>query len=110
MNNSKLALTHQEALELLAFLLASAECCLREPPDYGPYRLISAAERLAEFWQPRVTGEISWLLDQLVLRTPSESAGRDQNPERFAVYLAECNRAIANVIKGHYESGTIPEN
>jgi len=32
MDEQRVALTHDEALELLAFLPSSAQCCLREPP------------------------------------------------------------------------------
>jgi len=46
MDKQHLALTQEEALELLAYLLTSAQGCIGEPADYGVYRLVTAAERL----------------------------------------------------------------
>lgn len=42
------ALTEEEALDLLTYLLACADTCRFEPAFYGPYRLLKAAEKLAE--------------------------------------------------------------
>lgn len=41
-------LTETEALQLLAYLTASAEISLVEPDLYGPFRLIDACSKLAE--------------------------------------------------------------
>jgi hypothetical protein len=40
-------LTETEALQLLAYLTASAEISLVEPDLYGPFRLIDACSKLA---------------------------------------------------------------
>lgn len=42
------ALTEEEALDLLTYLLVCADTCRFEPAFYGPYRLLKGAERLAE--------------------------------------------------------------
>ncbi len=42
----KLVLTEAQALEIIAFLVSSAEICLREPIHYGTLRLVDAASRL----------------------------------------------------------------
>jgi hypothetical protein len=42
----QMALTEEEAFDLLAFLFSSAEICLVEPTYYGTFRLIDAASRL----------------------------------------------------------------
>lgn len=99
MNESNLALTHDEALELLAFLITSAHGCLRESPDYGHYRLITAAERLARMWGPRCSGETALFLEDLATRTAQEAAWTDLEPQRYMDYLAECCRAVAFEIK-----------
>ncbi len=39
-------LSEEEALDLLMFLVSSAEICLVEPTHYGTFRLIDAASRL----------------------------------------------------------------
>ncbi len=42
----KLVLTEEQALEVITFLVSSAEICLREPIYYGTLRLVDAASRL----------------------------------------------------------------
>lgn len=42
----KLVLTEEQALEIITFLLSSAEICLKEPIYYGTLRLVDAASRL----------------------------------------------------------------
>jgi hypothetical protein len=42
-----LVVSESEALTLLAHLVTSAELCMTEPYDYGNFRLIDAARRLA---------------------------------------------------------------
>ena len=39
-------LTEEQAMELIAFLVSSAEICLSEPTYYGTFRLIDAVSRL----------------------------------------------------------------
>ena len=99
MNGANMALTHDEALELLAFLITSAHGCLRESPDYGHYRLITAAERLARVWAPRCSGDTAVFLQELTTRTATEGAWLDAEPHRYMAYLAECCRAVAHEIK-----------
>ena len=65
MTEHDIALTHDEALELLAFLLASARGCLFDPPGYGTYRLASAAERLSSVWGPRAPRSLHDYLGEL---------------------------------------------
>jgi hypothetical protein len=47
--SDRAALTETEALQLLAFLTASADISLFEPELYGPFRLIDAASQLAGY-------------------------------------------------------------
>ena len=99
MEESNMALTHEDALELLAFLITSAHGCLRESSDNGHYRLITGAERLARAWEPRSTGQISFFLRSLSTRTASEASYIDSDPDRYMNYLAECCQSIAEEIK-----------
>lgn len=39
-------LTEEQALEIITFLVSSAEICLHEPRYYGTFRLIDGASRL----------------------------------------------------------------
>jgi hypothetical protein len=99
MEEQEIALTHDEALELLAYLVSSAQDCLSESPDYGVFRLISGAERLARAWQPRCADETAPLLNELVTRTGPIGAARDIDPQGFQDYLAEMSREVAREIK-----------
>src|SRR5215210_2031547 len=42
----KLVLTEEQALEIITFLVSSAEICLHEPVYYGTFRLVDGASRL----------------------------------------------------------------
>ena len=99
MKEPNLALTHDEALKLIAFLITSAHGCLRESPDYGHYRLITAAARLARVWGPRCSGETAVFLEDLATRTAPEAAWTDLDPQRYMDYLTECCRAVASEVK-----------
>lgn len=99
MEQQKMALTNDEALELLAYLVASAQNCLSESPDYGVFRLISGAERLAQAWQPRCSNETAAFLEELIVRTGPVGAAREIDPEGFAAFLAEISRKTAREIK-----------
>jgi len=57
-----LVLTETEALELFAFLLASARTQLDDPASYASMRLITAAEELRSFIRERVSSETQALL------------------------------------------------
>ena len=85
MNERDLALTDDEAFELLAFLLASAHSCLYDPPGYGTYRLATAAERLASAWAPRATGSLGGYLRGLARSVPAQEwdpMGKAPRPRR----------------------------
>jgi uncharacterized protein DUF6092 len=53
--SQSMVLTEEEAMELLAFLIAAARIQLDEPPQYAPMRLLSAAERLSQLVLNRVS-------------------------------------------------------
>lgn len=99
MDRQGLALTNEEALAILAYLLTSAQGCLREPPDYGVFRLLSAAERFAQAWQPKCEGEMAIFLNKLVTCTGPKSAKRDVDPQGFSDYMAELCRELSREIK-----------
>ena len=99
MGKPNIGLTDEETLELFSYLVTSAQCCLTEPPDYGTFRLISAAERLARMWQSRSSGEWAGFLDSFATRTPGETVGIWADQQRYADYLAECAQAVGREIK-----------
>ena len=105
MAEQNLALTDQEAFELLAFLVTSAQDCLSESPDYGVYRLLSGAEHLASFWRPRSSAPTADLLDELILRTGPEGAKRDMDPKGYESFIADMCRRVAHEIKRRGQEG-----
>ncbi len=48
-----MVLSQDEALEFVAFLVTGARCLMDEAVDYGPMRLLEAAERLCRWVAPR---------------------------------------------------------
>lgn len=99
MAEQDLALTHDEAFELLTYLVVSAQDCLSESPNYGVYRLLAGAERLAKYWQPRASGLQTDLLEELVTRTGPEGATRDMQPQRYKDFIAEMCRMVGQEVK-----------
>jgi hypothetical protein len=99
MDRQGLGLSNEETLAILAYLLTAAQGCLREPPDYGVFRLLSAAERLAQAWQPKCEGDMAVFLNKLVTNTGPNSAKRDIDPQGFNDYVAEMCRELAREIK-----------
>ena len=59
-----MVLTEAEAMELFAFLLASARTQLDDPATYATMRLLTAAENLRRFIRERVSPETLALLEQ----------------------------------------------
>jgi len=104
---SDYALTDDEALEMLAYLVASARTCAEEPPDYGSLRLISAAERIARLWRVRCSEEICGLLEELIARIPREAAQRQADPAAFVGFLGDCCKRVASEIKRRYQDGEV---
>lgn len=91
------ALTHEEALEILAYLLSSAHTGLSD--NYGVYRLASAADRLARFWEPRASGELKEILSDLETNMQTEAARMSVDAQGFAMYLNEQLVALAKFVK-----------
>ena len=60
-----LVVSESEALTLLAHLVTSAELCMTEPYDYGIFRLIDAASRLARAMVARSSGESRAFLEEV---------------------------------------------
>jgi hypothetical protein len=99
MDEQDVALTSDEAMELLAFLTTSAQGCFKEPSIYGIYRLVSAAIQLAEFWRPRASSETVAVLDELIAEGQRQANILSNDPQDFKAFLVEINVALANEIK-----------
>ena len=105
MDNNNTALTDDEALEILAYLLTSAHGCITEPANYGILRLITAADYIARIWAPRVTGDLAEYLDKLGTQLPSEAARMDVDLDGFEPYISKQIAQLAIVVKRHGKTG-----
>lgn len=96
-----LVLTEDEALELLAFLVTAARTQLDESAEYAPFRLLTAASRLAAFVAARATPETRALLEGAVQQMPN-AAFRTADPSRYAAELDQVCRAIGEHLVRHF--------
>jgi hypothetical protein len=58
-------LTESQALDLIAFMVSSAELCLREPIVYGTFRLVDGVSRLITMMAAHALPESSEFLTTL---------------------------------------------
>ena len=91
--SSKMVLTEDEAVELLAFLATAARTQVDEPPDYAPMRLLNGAERLAEFIKGRVSEDTRELIETSLHDVPHDL--RRSNFDEYVARLDEICRAVA---------------
>lgn len=61
-----MVLSEADALELFAFLIASARIQMDEPSQYASMRLLTAAENLREFVKEHVSSDTQKLFDKTV--------------------------------------------
>src|SRR5919198_531291 len=88
-------LTEDEALELLAFLVTAARTQVDEPHEYGPLRLLTAANRLGDFIMQRVSPETQQLLSG-PLKQMRATATFMADREGYAAQLDAICRAVAS--------------
>jgi hypothetical protein len=96
-----MVLTEEEAIELLAYLVTAARTQIDEAAEYGPLRLLSAAQRLAGFIAPRVSIATRQLLEGPIQQVP-QIATRSADP---AGYTAALDRICAAVARHLVERG-----
>jgi hypothetical protein len=92
-------LSADEAYELLAFLITSAENQLVEPAFYGPRRLVDAAAQLVAAISPHVPEpDRTWLA--YFLDEANQKAGwARRNPAGFKSFLEESSAGVARELK-----------
>ena len=99
-SNHNITLNEDEAIELIAYILTSAQGLLKEPPDYAVLRMVSVADRMAGMWAPRSAGDLAKFLDDLNKRMPVESARTQGGDlEAFKQYLGEKITELAQIVK-----------
>ena len=64
--SKSMVLSEADALELFAFLIASARIQMDEPSQYASMRLLTAAENLREFMMESVSSDTRKVLDETV--------------------------------------------
>jgi hypothetical protein len=92
-------LTEDDAYELLAFLIASADTALVEPAFYGPRRLLDAAKRLAAAMSGQVGPEQRAWLAEFVADADQAAGMARRDPERFQRFIAGSARGVAGELK-----------
>jgi hypothetical protein len=94
-------MTEDEALELLAFLVAAARTQIDEPPEYAPLRLLTAAQRLGDAIIERVSpGTRQLLLGPMRLISEVQTPSAD--PEGYTMNLDAMCTAIAQHLVAHF--------
>ena len=83
--SSPTVLTEDEAIELLALLVTSARTQVDEPADYGPMRLLTAAQRLTGFIRDRVSPATREFLEASLEHYPRQL--RTSDPEDYTTRL-----------------------
>ncbi|MDQ3413311.1 MAG: DUF6092 family protein [Chloroflexota bacterium] len=92
-------LTEDDAYELLAFLIASADTALVEPAFYGPRRLLDAAQRLAASMSDHVAPEHQAWLAEFVAAADQEKGWSRRDPARFQRFIASSAGGVAGELK-----------
>jgi hypothetical protein len=97
--DSRTAVTEEDAFELLAHLVASAELCVTEPYYYGTFRLIDAASRLAGYMlEQDASGSRTWLEEfKREVDTKKEWMMWDQ--QGYFDFLREASNTVALELK-----------
>jgi len=90
-----LVVGESEALTLLAHLVTSAELCMTEPYDYGVFRLIDAASRLAASMLPRSSDESRDFIAAFLADVDERKMWSTRDRERYAAFLRETSRRTA---------------
>ena len=106
MGREDVTLSEDQAIELMAYLLSSAQGMLKEPEYYAVLRMVSAADRMAAMWAPRADGALADFLDDLSHRMPVESAAtQGDDIASFEAYLATKLSELAEIVKNRQPAG-----
>lgn len=98
------AVSEDEAYELLAHLVASAELCVREPYYYGTFRLIDAASKLMGFMlEHGSTKDTSWL-EGFKQEVDTKKEWMMWDREGYFAFLGEATGKVAGELKRRSQS------
>ena len=96
-----LVLTEDEAMELLAFLVTAARTQVDEAPEYGPMRLVMAAQHFIEAIRARVSQPTREFLETALTRLP-ELATPMSAPDRYIPQLDALCASLARYLATRY--------
>jgi Family of unknown function (DUF6092) len=91
------ALTDEQARELLAHLVASADLCRLEPHFYGTFRLLDAASQLAGLMLAN-GGQDPWL-SRFREEVETKKVWMMWDREAYLAYLPEAAASVARWLK-----------
>lgn len=91
-------LSEGEAMELLAFLITAARTMVDEPLDYGPMRLLTAAERMSLLMMDRATPSMKEFLGQFLDELPDINSVRTSDPQKYRDGLDHLCRDLAHYL------------
>lgn len=92
-------LTEAEALQLLAFLTASADISLFEPELYGPFRLIDAASQLAGYVLAHDPGDRRAFWEATKTEIDQKKGWLMWDRDGFREFLSEMPAKVADELK-----------
>ena len=97
----KMVLSEDDALELVAFLVTAARTQIDEAAEYGPLRLLTAANRLADLIADRVSPETRTFLTGPLKQIP-DLAVRTADPAGYVAALDSVCRAVGDHLVTHF--------
>lgn len=103
-----LVVGESDALTLLAHLVTSAELCLTEPYDYGMFRLIDAASRLATAMLPRSSATSRAFLEAFIAEVDEKKMWDTRDRDRYGVFLRDTSRRTAEHLVAREDVNTSP--
>jgi hypothetical protein len=96
-----MVLSEDGALEIVAFLVTAARTQVDEAAEYGPLRLLTAANRLAELIAERVSPETRAFLTGPLKQVP-DLAVRTADPAGYVAALDRVCRAVGEHLATHF--------
>ena len=92
----RLVLSEQAAVEVLAYLVSAARTQVDEAAEYGPLRLLTAAQRLGEHLAPGASAPVRRLLASLDAMAPTATPTADR--DAYIAALDAVCRGVADCL------------
>ncbi len=106
--SDRAAMTEPEALQLLAFLTASADISLFEPELYGPFRLIDAASQLAGYVLEHDPGDQRAFWEATKIEIDQKKGWLMWDRPGFRQFLAEMPAKVADELIRRRQAAQTP--